>query len=56
VLLRMAEKLSGWTFEVGNGKAGDKAIAWHALLVRGMGGMAKEMKVLENGVLVLESE
>ena len=54
VLLKMAETLSGWTHEVA-AKVTDNGIAWHALMVRGMGTMVRKVEV-RNGILILQSD
>ena len=50
----MAETLSGWTHEVAS-KVTDKGIAWHALMVRGMGALVSKLKV-RDGILILQSD
>ena len=49
----MAETLSGWTHKVA-AKVTDKGIAWHALMVRGMGAMVRKVEV-RNGMLILQN-
>jgi hypothetical protein len=50
----MAETLSGWTHEVA-AKVTDKGIAWHALMVRGMGALVRKVEV-RDGMLILQSD
>jgi hypothetical protein len=50
----MAETLSGWTHEVA-AKVTDKGIAWHALMVRGMGALVRKVEVREE-ILILQSD
>lgn len=50
----MAETLSGWTHEVA-AKVTDKGIAWHALMVRGMGALVRKVEV-RDGILILQSD
>jgi hypothetical protein len=50
----MAETLSGWTHEVA-AKVTDKGIAWHALMVRGMGAMVRKVEV-RDGILIIQSD
>lgn len=50
----MVERIEKWTFEVA-GRASDRGVAWHAIMVRGMAQMAKEVSV-KDGRLIIDTE